>query len=29
MTQLDARPTGDQNVAGSILNGSATLFRDD
>ena len=29
MAQLDARPTGDQEVAGSTPTGSATLFRVD
>ena len=29
MAQLDARPTGNQEVAGSTPAGSATLFRGD
>ena len=29
MAQLDARPTGDQEVAGSTPAGSATFFRGD
>ena len=29
VAQLDARPTGDQEVAGSTPAGSATLFRGD
>ena len=29
VAQLDARPTGDQNVAGSTPAGSVTLFRGD
>ena len=29
MAQLDARPTGDQEVAGSTPAGSATFFRRD
>ena len=29
MTQLDALPTGNQEVAGSTPNGSATFFRGD
>ena len=29
VTKLDARPTGDQEVAGSTLAGSATFFRGD
>ena len=29
VAQLDARPTGDQEVAGSNLVGSATFFRED
>ena len=29
MAQLDARPTGDQEVAGSTPTGSATFFRRD
>ena len=29
MTQLDARPAGDQEVAGSTPGGPATFFRED
>ena len=29
MAQFDARPTGDQEVSGSIPTGSATFFRGD
>ena len=29
VAQFDARPTGDQEVAGSTAAGSATLFRGD
>ena len=29
VAQLDARPTGDQEVVGSITAGSATFFRGD